>query len=72
MKNKEALEQIKAQAWIDFAKTNKDVEMYSFVVGFDRGHELAQEQICNHSYILTDDNGYRIIKCLKCNNIQPI
>jgi hypothetical protein len=40
----ETLEEAKAQAWIDFAKTNKDVDMYSFVIGFDKGCKLAQHQ----------------------------
>ena len=31
-----------------------------------------QERSCEHNYILTAEQGHRIIKCLKCNNIQPI
>ena len=40
----ETLEEAKAQAWIDFARTNKDVDMYSFVIGYDKGVKLRQEQ----------------------------
>ena len=41
----ETLEEAKAQAWIDFAKRNKDVCMYSFVTGFDKGYKLSQERM---------------------------
>jgi hypothetical protein len=30
------------------------------------------ERICSHDYILTSEHYHRIIKCTKCNNIQPI
>ena len=33
---------------------------------------MQQENSCEHNYILTAEQGHRIIKCLKCNNIQPI
>lgn len=42
--SKETLEERKAQAWIDFVKTNEDVNMYSFVIGFDKGAKCEQEQ----------------------------
>jgi hypothetical protein len=41
---KETLEETKAQAWIDFARTNKDVDMYSFVIGYDKGAKWQQER----------------------------
>ena len=31
-----------------------------------------QENSCEHNYILTAEQGHRIIKCINCNNIQPI
>jgi hypothetical protein len=40
----ETLEEAKAQEWIDFAKTNKNVDMYSFVIGYDKGFKWQQEQ----------------------------
>ena len=36
------------------------------------GAKWAQERICSHNYILTSENGFRVIKCQKCNNVQPI
>ena len=41
-------------------------------VGLYLGAKWQQERICEHNYILTTEQGHRIIKCLKCNNIQPI
>jgi hypothetical protein len=40
--------------------------------GFINGYKLAQEQMCNHNYILTSEQGHRVIKCSKCNDTQPI
>ena len=39
---------------------------------FINGYKLAQEQTCNHTYILTSEQGHRVIKCSKCNDTQPI
>ena len=39
---------------------------------FINGYKLAQEQTCNHTYILTSEQGNRVIKCSKCNDTQPI
>jgi len=36
------------------------------------GAKWQQENTCNHNYILTSQQGQRIIKCQKCNNVQPI
>jgi hypothetical protein len=30
------------------------------------------ERTCKHNYTLTDEQGYRVIKCGKCNDTQPI
>jgi hypothetical protein len=31
-----------------------------------------KEQTCNHNYILTPEQGHRVIKCSKCKDTQPI
>lgn len=36
------------------------------------GAKWVQERTCSHNYILTSENGCRVIKCQKCNNVQPI
>jgi hypothetical protein len=41
-------------------------------VDFIEGAKWQQERTCNHNYILTSEQSIRIIKCLKCNNVQPI
>jgi hypothetical protein len=40
--------------------------------GFKRGAKWQQERSCKHNYILTTEQGHRVIKCLKCDNSQPI
>ena len=30
------------------------------------------ERMCNHTYILTSEQGHRVIKCQKCDDTQPI
>jgi hypothetical protein len=40
----ETLEEVKANSYIDFAKSNEDVSMYSFVAGWDRAIKWQQEQ----------------------------
>jgi hypothetical protein len=40
--------------------------------GLEMGQIPAKEEVCNHNYILTSEQGHRIIKCSKCNNTQPI
>lgn len=37
MTDKETLEEARANSYIDFAKYNKEVDMYSFVAGFNNG-----------------------------------
>lgn len=39
---------------------------------FCAGAKYQSEQTCNHIYILISEQGHRVIKCTKCNNIQPI
>jgi hypothetical protein len=39
---------------------------------FEQGAKWQQEQICNHNYNLTSEQGHRVIKCSKCNHTQPI
>lgn len=34
--------------------------------------ERQAERMCNHTYILTSEQGHRVIKCQKCDNTQPI
>jgi hypothetical protein len=40
--------------------------------GVEFGAKWQQENSCEHNYILTAEQGHRIIKCINCNNIQPI
>jgi hypothetical protein len=40
----ETLEEVKANSYIDFTKSNEDVSMYSFVAGWDRAIKWQQEQ----------------------------
>jgi len=43
--------------------------------GFIAGAKWQQEQderTCNHNYILTSEQGHRVIKCSKCKDTQPI
>jgi len=39
---------------------------------FIEGAKWQMERTCNHNYILTSEQSIRIIKCLKCNSVQPI
>jgi PHP family Zn ribbon phosphoesterase len=39
---------------------------------FKLGVKWEQQSSCEHNYILTTEQGHRVIKCLKCDNIQPI
>ena len=73
----ETLEEAKAQAWIDFAKTNKDVDMYSFVIGYDKGAKWQQEQDKNkyseeEVINILNEYGYVIINEDKINSIGTI
>ncbi len=36
------------------------------------GAKWQAERTCNHSYILTTEQGHRVIKCSKCNDTRPI
>lgn len=40
--------------------------------GFKRGVQWEKDRNCNHNYILTTEDGHRVIKCQKCDNVQPI
>ena len=40
----ETLEEARANSYIDFAKSNKDVSAYSFVAGWDKGSKWEQER----------------------------
>lgn len=60
----ETLEEAKAQAWIDFAKTNKDVDMYSFVIGFNKGYKLAQERMYSEMDIVLILSKFRDMKMI--------
>lgn len=65
-KNKETIEQqaeIYANRWFD------GKEAY---YGFIEGAKWQHKQICEHDYILTTEQGHRVIKCCKCNNTQSI
>ena len=44
MKNKETLEEARANSYIDFAKSNEDVSAYSFVAGWDKGAKWQKER----------------------------
>jgi hypothetical protein len=39
---------------------------------FTAGAKWQAENTCKHNYILTSENGHRVIKCLNCNHIQII
>jgi hypothetical protein len=39
---------------------------------FIKGAKWQAENTCKHNYILTSEKEHRVIKCLKCNNIQAI
>jgi hypothetical protein len=39
---------------------------------FKRGAKWQAKNTCKHNYILTSENGHRVIKCLNCNHIQII
>ena len=36
------------------------------------GAKWKEENTCKHTYVLTTEQGHKIIKCLKCGNIQVI
>jgi hypothetical protein len=39
---------------------------------FYDGAKWQQENFCNHDYILTSEQGHRVIKCRKCDDTKPI
>ena len=45
---------------------------YHYKIGVLDGLKWHQENNCKHNYILTTEQGHRVIKCLKCDNSQPI
>jgi hypothetical protein len=44
------LEEARANSYIDFAKSNQEVEMYSFVVGFNRGAKWQEQQTIEQEF----------------------
>jgi len=43
MKNKETIEDVRFKAYTEFFESNQDVQMYSFVGGFNKGVKWKQE-----------------------------
>lgn len=62
MEEQETIEEVAERYYEDEVSIN----------AFINGYKLAKEEVCNHNYILTSEQGHRIIKCSKCNNTQPI
>jgi hypothetical protein len=59
------------QETLEEAATNYTID-FATMSAFKLGAKWQQEQTCNHSYILTDEQGHRVIKCSKCNDTRPI
>ena len=56
-----------------FDRINNSIDFTEFdFASFKLGIKHQQEKMCSHDYILTSENGHRIIKCQKCENIQSI
>jgi hypothetical protein len=56
-----------------YNKIYKSIDFTEFdFASFAIGVKYQQENSCKHNYILTTEQGHRVIKCLKCNNSQPI
>lgn len=36
---------------------------------FSDGAKWRQERTCEHNYIITVEQGHRVIKCLECSNV---
>ena len=49
-----------------------ELEMKRIEEVIELGAKSQQENSCEHNYILTAEQGHRIIKCINCNNIQTI
>lgn len=47
-------------------KESKDLDL------FLKGVQWEKDRTCNHNYILTSEDGHRVIECQKCDNVQPI
>jgi hypothetical protein len=54
----ETLEEARANSYIDFAKSNQEVEMYSFVVGFNRGAKWQEQQTIEEVFEWLTTNNY--------------
>jgi hypothetical protein len=59
------------QETLEEAATNYTID-FATMSAFKLGAKWQQEKTCNHSYILTDEQGHRVIKCSKCNDTRPI
>jgi hypothetical protein len=65
----ETLEEVAERIAYDSTEANKG---FHSIKMFIKGAKWMQERTCNHNYILTSEQSIRIIKCLKCNNVQSI
>jgi hypothetical protein len=72
---KETLEEA-AEKWVFETNghkwSNNDDSAGDNYSSFKAGVKWQEERTCNHNYILTDEQGHRVIKCDKCNHTQPI
>jgi len=66
-------EEAKQETLEEVARNYRDLKLPDDLYdGFIAGAKWQQEKSCNHSYILTAEQGHRVIKCSKCNDTQPI
>jgi hypothetical protein len=69
MRNKETL----VKAARNYVINNLVVGYESIIFSsFIEGAKFQKQNSCEHNYILTSEQGHRVIKCLKCNNTQSI
>jgi hypothetical protein len=75
---------LQEQTAVDFLIS--ELTKYGYIIAPSFGHAIIDELIkkakekenqqrgntCKHNYILTSEQGHRIIQCLKCNNTQAI
>ena len=54
------------------ANENNTIDLNAYAVGVEDGAKWQAENSCKHNFILTSEQGHRIIKCLNCNHIQII
>lgn len=74
---KEILQEQMAVDWLidELEKHEKGISEYFSLTAIKNHARRMEEQrgnTCKHNYILTSEQGHRIIQCLKCNNTQPI